>query len=189
MLVTTYGHAVDDGPAGPSTPQPEHGATAGSASQKLEILMAPPPVVQLVRSALVLNHLGEVLAVRTASAPDGTYRLPGGEPGADNADVYGLMRTVQYETGLPLAAHRVLVRDRTKGDPPTEHYVHFCGRLPGGQKLTLEGVDHFLWLAADAVAEHCGRAAGRIESALEALANGTLVERCDGVFVDERRAG
>ncbi|MEU7161139.1 NUDIX domain-containing protein [Streptomyces chrestomyceticus] len=150
--------------------------------------MPSAPVVQRVRSALVLNHLGEVLVVRTTSAPNGTYRLPGGEPGADNADVYGLMRTVQYETGLPLAAHRVLVRDRTESDPPIEHYVHFCGRLPRGQKIALEGVDHFLWLTADAVAEHCGPAAGHIESALRGLANGTLVERCDGVIVGERRA-
>ncbi|MFD7663519.1 NUDIX hydrolase [Streptomyces sp. NPDC059788] len=134
-----------------------------------------PPTPRCVRSGLLLNHRGEVLAVRTVGAPGGVYRLPGGDPGEDNADWLGLARTVHYETGLKAVVGRVLARDTNVTGPfPYSRYVHFCGRVPEHHKLTLSSVDHHRWVTADDLEEFFGPSAALVADALKALANGTV---------------
>ncbi|MEU7205515.1 hypothetical protein [Streptomyces sp. NPDC045470] len=155
--------------------------------------LSPVVKVRYTLSALVLTPGDDVLVVR-AAMPGGLYRLPG-IADLEVSDPYELMATVEAQTGLSLAAGRVLAEDigdpppPADGDPLRIDRVHLFPRVPHSCRLSLAGgLNHYRWSPVGDLAEHCGEQAPLIEAALKGYANGTSLRLHNGLIVTERRA-
>ncbi|WP_030372310.1 NUDIX hydrolase [Streptomyces rimosus] len=142
----------------------------------------PPPRPRTVYSGVLLNPCDAVLVVHHKDAPGGVYDLPGVTPDADDNGWIGLAAAIKTATGLEVTVGRLLATELTPADPQTgtpayRHRVRYCGLVPQHRRIILgDGLDHYRWLAADAVAEHCGSAARRIQHALKVQRSGGKVD-------------
>ncbi|KOT76369.1 hypothetical protein ADK70_38470 [Streptomyces rimosus subsp. pseudoverticillatus] len=142
----------------------------------------PPPRPRTVYSGVLLNPCDAVLVVHHKDAPGGVYDLPGVTPDADDNGWIGLAAAIKTATGLEVTVGRLLATDWAPADPQTGtpaycHRVRYCGRVPQHRRIILgDGLDHYRWLAAGEVAEHCGSAAGRIQHALKVHSSGGKVD-------------
>lgn len=140
--------------------------------------MSTIPTHQLAAAVLVRDHAGRMLMVRT-DYRDGLV-LPGGVVEFGESPLAAAEREVREETGLVVAATRMLVVEHLRrGDGLTGlRFIFDVPRIPADAPLTPQEseVAELLWLELDeAVARHEATGRRRVAAAIEAAASGTTV--------------